>query len=93
MEFDFVIIFIEMVLHKPQVYRHLLFNTNLFTPPGSRNIERWGRWAKMCLLMILFDVYIKWSQIERHGSQIIVDGNFAATYIYLLIICSLGILA
>lgn len=25
-EHDYVIIFIDMLLHKPQVYRHLLFN-------------------------------------------------------------------
>lgn len=25
-EHDFIIIFIDMLLHKPQVYRHLLFN-------------------------------------------------------------------
>lgn len=79
-----------MVLHKPQVYRHLLLNTDLFTPAGSSSVERWGRWAKMCLLMILFDVYIKWSQIERHGTRIVIEGNFATTYLYLFLVCSLG---
>jgi hypothetical protein len=89
-EFDNVIILIEMVLHKPQVYRHLLFNTNLFTPPEAEKKTRWMRWFKLCVLMILFDVYIKWSQIERRNTVLANTDQFVSTYIYLLIICGLG---
>lgn len=79
-----------MVLHKPQVYRHLLYNTDLFTPPGASRWQRWSRWGKLCLLMILFDVYIKWSQIERRDVVLAEHGDFLTTYMYLFIICSLG---
>lgn len=92
-EFDNVIIFIEMVLHKPQVYRHLLFNTDLFTPPGASAWERWSRWSKLCLIMILFDVYIKWAQVERNNIVLADDGNFFTTYCYILVICSFGIIS
>lgn len=33
-EFDHVILFLDMVLHKPQVYRHLLFNRLKYTEHG-----------------------------------------------------------
>ncbi|KAG2183727.1 hypothetical protein INT43_006738, partial [Umbelopsis isabellina] len=37
-EYDYVIIFIDMLLHKPQAYRHLLFNR--ITYNDERSIER-----------------------------------------------------
>jgi len=91
-ELDKVALFIEMVLHKPQVYRHLLFNTDLFTPSGASAWEKWSRWGKLCLLMILFDVYIKWSQLERKNIHLASDGGggFLSTYMYLLAVCTIG---
>lgn len=89
-EFDYVIIFIEMVLHKPQVYRHLLFNTEMFTPVCAGRLQRWARWAKLCMLMVLFDVYIKWSQVERRDIVLATSSNFLSVYLYLVLICSLG---
>ncbi|CAI2174547.1 14427_t:CDS:2 [Funneliformis geosporum] len=43
-EHDFVIIFIDMLLHKPQVYRHLLFNRLEYRDHGidvTKCIETW----------------------------------------------------
>ncbi|KAK5467385.1 hypothetical protein LTS15_000357 [Exophiala xenobiotica] len=59
-EHDFVVLFIDLVLIKPQVYRHLLFNRlgrsdNKFDP----SILRLG------ILLVLFDVYITWARIEK----------------------------
>ncbi|KIX02472.1 uncharacterized protein Z518_08413 [Rhinocladiella mackenziei CBS 650.93] len=59
-EHDFVVLFIDLVLIKPQVYRHLLFNRlgrsdDKFDP----SILRLGT------LLILFDVYITWARIEK----------------------------
>ncbi|KAI9045832.1 sterol homeostasis protein ARV1 [Aspergillus affinis] len=59
-EYDFVVIFIDLVLIKPQVYRHLLFNRlggddNQF----DRSIVRLG------VLLLLFDVYLTWARIEK----------------------------
>ncbi|KAL2012547.1 hypothetical protein VTN00DRAFT_72 [Thermoascus crustaceus] len=62
-EHDFVVLFIDLVLIKPQVYRHLLFNRlgrddNKF----DRSIVRLG------ILLLLFDVYLTWARIERSSS-------------------------
>ncbi|KAF7715978.1 Uncharacterized protein PECH_004598 [Penicillium ucsense] len=68
-EYDFVVIFIDLVLIKPQVYRHLLFNRlgrddNLF----DRSIIRLG------VLLLLFDVYLTWARLEK-------DPSLATTFI------------
>ncbi|KAJ5970429.1 Arv1 protein [Penicillium vulpinum] len=62
-EYDFVVLFIDLVLIKPQVYRHLLFNRlgrddNQF----DRSIIRLG------ILLLLFDVYLTWARIEKDPS-------------------------
>ncbi|KAM0706016.1 hypothetical protein Q7P35_007376 [Cladosporium inversicolor] len=59
-EHDFVVLFIDLVLIKPQVYRHLLFNRlgredDRFDP----SIIRLG------VLLLLFDVYLTWARIEK----------------------------
>ncbi|KAJ5569605.1 Arv1 protein [Penicillium hispanicum] len=68
-EYDFVVIFIDLVLIKPQVYRHLLFNRlgrddNRF----DRSIIRLG------VLLLLFDVYLTWARLEK-------DPSLAAAFI------------
>ncbi|KIW19772.1 hypothetical protein PV08_00346 [Exophiala spinifera] len=67
-EHDFVVLFIDLVLIKPQVYRHLLFNRlgrsdNRLDP----SILRLG------ILLVLFDVYITWARIEK--SSTVNGGN------------------
>ncbi|KAG8629974.1 hypothetical protein KVT40_001593 [Elsinoe batatas] len=62
-EHDYVVIFIDLVLIKPQVYRHLLFNRighedGRFDP----SIIRLGT------LLLLFDVYLTWARIEKATS-------------------------
>ncbi|RAL61246.1 hypothetical protein DID88_010325 [Monilinia fructigena] len=62
-EHDFVVLFIDLVLIKPQVYRHLLHNTLMrehdqFDP----SIVRLG------ILLLLFDVYLTWARIEKQTS-------------------------
>ncbi|KAL5371601.1 hypothetical protein PMIN06_000768 [Paraphaeosphaeria minitans] len=59
-EHDFVVIFIDLVLIKPQVYRHLLFNKlGLEDDRFDRSIFRLGT------LLLLFDVYLTWARIEK----------------------------
>ncbi|OJD29572.1 arv1-like protein [Diplodia corticola] len=63
-EHDFVVLFIDLVLIKPQVYRHLLFNRlgredDRFDP----SIIRLG------ILLLLFDVYLTWARIEKAAPQ------------------------
>ncbi|KAL2429986.1 hypothetical protein ABEF95_013706 [Exophiala dermatitidis] len=69
-EHDFVVLFIDLVLIKPQVYRHLLFNRlgradDKFDP----SILRLG------ILLILFDVYITWARIERTSAATSAGGS------------------
>lgn len=99
-EHDFVVLFIDLVLIKPQVYRHLLHNTLMkdedeFAP----SIIRLG------ILLLLFDVYLTWARIER---QSVPDGGDNPTlngfgrlaswpivcqYLFFLLLCTLSTLA
>ncbi|KAF4125304.1 lipid intermediate transporter [Geosmithia morbida] len=61
-EHDFVVLFIDLVLIKPQVYRHLLHNSLM--RDGDRfdpSIIRLG------VLLLLFDVYLTWARIEKQA--------------------------
>ncbi|KAF2013064.1 Arv1-like protein [Aaosphaeria arxii CBS 175.79] len=59
-EHDFVVLFIDLVLIKPQVYRHLLFNRlGREDDKFDRSIFRLG------VLLLLFDVYLTWARIEK----------------------------
>ncbi|KAF1361189.1 ARV1-like protein [Lizonia empirigonia] len=59
-EHDFVVLFIDLVLIKTQVYRHLLFNRlGRDDSKFDRSILRLG------ILLLLFDVYLTWARIEK----------------------------
>ncbi|KAF4582923.1 Arv1-like family protein [Ophiocordyceps camponoti-floridani] len=59
-EHDFIVLFIDLVLIKPQVYRHLLHNTLMRELDGfDPSIIRLG------VLLLLFDVYLTWARIEK----------------------------
>ncbi|KAK9452596.1 Arv1-like family-domain-containing protein [Dipodascopsis uninucleata] len=60
-EHDSVLIFIDLVLIKPQVYRHLTFN-RLSISPHLQSAVR-----KMFILITLFDVYLTWARVEKVG--------------------------
>ncbi|KAL4964101.1 sterol homeostasis protein ARV1 [Aspergillus stella-maris] len=90
-EYDFVVIFIDLVLIKPQVYRHLLFNRlesddHKFDP----SITRLG------VLLLLFDVYLTWARIEKSPS---IESTFLSRapiiiqYLFFLTLNALATLA
>ncbi|KAF2684344.1 Arv1-like protein [Lentithecium fluviatile CBS 122367] len=59
-EHDYVVLFIDLVLIKPEVYRHLLFNRlGREDDKFDRSILRLG------ILLLLFDVYLTWARIEK----------------------------
>ncbi|KAL8677749.1 MAG: hypothetical protein Q9186_005859 [Xanthomendoza sp. 1 TL-2023] len=58
-EHDYIVLFIDLVLVKPQVYRHLLFNRL-----GRDNDELDPSITRLGTLLLLFDVYLTWSRIE-----------------------------
>ncbi|PWY73574.1 hypothetical protein BO70DRAFT_319771 [Aspergillus heteromorphus CBS 117.55] len=87
-EYDFVVIFIDLVLIKPQVYRHLLFNRlggddNQF----DRSIIRLG------ILLLLFDVYLTWARIEKSPSLATTFLSRAPIIVQYLFFLSLNALA
>ncbi|KAK1759393.1 Arv1-like family-domain-containing protein [Echria macrotheca] len=104
-EHDFVVLFIDLVLIKPQVYRHLLHNTLMkdedeFAP----SIIRLG------ILLLLFDVYLTWARIERQSTPTTdntapenpdLSTNFGRLaqqpivyqYLFFLLLCTLSTLA
>ncbi|EMD88219.1 hypothetical protein COCC4DRAFT_175088 [Bipolaris maydis ATCC 48331] len=59
-EHDFVVLFIDLVLIKAEVYRHLLFNRL------ERGDDRFDRSIlRLGILLLLFDVYLTWARIEK----------------------------
>ncbi|KAI8066861.1 Arv1-like family-domain-containing protein [Gongronella butleri] len=86
-EHDFVIIFIDMLLLKPQVYRHLLFNR---ISQKGKGIE--SNVLRFAILLILFEVYIKWFRLEQcctHSDSAFVQRPLYYQYIYILSLCVL----
>lgn len=87
-EHDFVVLFIDLVLVKPQVYRHLLFNRlsrddDEFDP----SITRLGT------LLLLFDVYLTWSHIESFPPSVTANSPIPTLpvilqYAFYLFLCA-----
>ncbi|KAJ1928582.1 hypothetical protein IWQ60_001915 [Tieghemiomyces parasiticus] len=88
-EHDAVLIFIDMMLHKPQVYRHLLFNRQIF-----QEGETSASTIKLTILLILFDVYIKWFRFEKMDIEeqpnFFYNQAFYVQYICILLMSVLG---
>ncbi|KAJ3364820.1 sterol homeostasis protein [Allomyces javanicus] len=77
-ECDAVLVAIDMLLHKPQVYRHVLFNRR--GRAGQPELPRHGvdlRVARFGLLVVLFDVYTRLLRMEKAASAVGVDGSVA----------------
>ncbi|KAI8047862.1 Arv1 protein [Syncephalis plumigaleata] len=86
-ELDFVIIFIDLLLHKPQVYRHLLFNRLEYRDHGFHPSV-----VKLGVLLVLFDVYIRWYRLEQYYAETVQTFfSFSAftQYFYLLLLCTI----
>ena len=69
-EHDFVVLFIDLVLIKPQVYRHLLHNTLMGSRDGGEGGDDDGfapSIVRLGVLLLLFDVYLTWARIEKQA--------------------------
>ncbi|KAF2721411.1 ARV1-like protein [Polychaeton citri CBS 116435] len=72
-EHDFVVLFIDLVLIKPQVYRHLLYNRL------SREDDRLDpSILRLAVLLLMFDVYLTWARIEKASPALPNAGQDAA---------------
>jgi len=81
-EHDYVIIFMDLLLHKKQVYRHLLFNKLEYVDSGMQPGIK-----KLAILLILFDVYIKWLKLEN-----IPKIHVLTHYFYILLVCTIELI-
>ncbi|KAL8803703.1 MAG: hypothetical protein Q9182_003035 [Xanthomendoza sp. 2 TL-2023] len=87
-EHDYIVLFIDLVLVKPRVYRHLLFNRL-----GRDNDERDPSITRLGTLLLLFDVYLKWSRIETLPPQMTASSRIPhlpilLQYVFYLIFCA-----
>ncbi|KAJ1819459.1 sterol homeostasis protein [Coemansia sp. RSA 2599] len=90
-EHDVIIVFIDMLLHKPQVYRHLLVNKLEF-----RKAYMEKNASKLGILLILFSVYIDWFRLEEGGrlrgqSELLFGKQhpFALQYLFILVLSAI----
>lgn len=88
-EHDGVIIVIDLLLLKPQAYRHMVFNVLSTTKDGDVLHEKTKR---MWLLITLFDVYMTWARAEKsyppsEVNRYILTLPVLAQYIVFLIYC------
>ncbi|KAL7325818.1 hypothetical protein PS15p_208252 [Mucor circinelloides] len=73
-----------MLLHKPQVYRHLLFNRITEQDGVEPHVFRFA------ILLILFEVYIKWFRLERYYTDYdtkFIEQPLYYQYLYILTLC------
>lgn len=61
-EFEILLVFIEMQLLRPEVYRHVLFNR---FSPAILSREAW----RFLLLCLILDTYTRWSQFKSTDSK------------------------
>lgn len=100
-EHDFVVLFIDLVLIKPQVYRHLLHNTLM------REHDRFDpSIIRLGILLLLFDVYLTWARIEKQTSSNspanetnntnflrLAQQPIVFQYVFFLVLCALSTLS
>ncbi|KAJ3305793.1 sterol homeostasis protein [Kappamyces sp. JEL0829] len=60
LEFDLVVIFIDLVLLKKAAYRHMIFNRIPYDTLGLNDSI-----VRLAILLNLFEVYMKWFQMEK----------------------------
>ncbi|KAK0672267.1 Arv1-like family-domain-containing protein [Cercophora samala] len=105
-EHDFVVLFIDLVLIKPQVYRHLLHNTlmNTSSDPDNNNnnpesVKKEDAFApsiiRLGVLLLLFDVYLTWARIERQSADTegLAERPIVTQYVFFLLLCTLTTLS
>ncbi|ORY41236.1 hypothetical protein BCR33DRAFT_342640 [Rhizoclosmatium globosum] len=83
-ENDTIVVFIDMVLMKKPVFRHLLHNRLQYNSLGiNMNV------SKLAVILILFEVYVKWFTLEKyHGkADFMATESIYKQYLYILSLC------
>lgn len=74
-EFDNVIVFLDILLLKPQAYRHLAYNVVEDAIFSNRDeltssfLYRYKSLMRYCVLAILFEVYLIWAYEEKNSTH------------------------
>ncbi|KAL7270994.1 hypothetical protein RUND412_006281 [Rhizina undulata] len=94
-EHDFVVLFIDLVLIKPQVYRHLLFNR--LGREDDKFDVRVPSILRLGILLLLFDVYLTWARIEKEAPlenatgasawNVLTRQPIVVQYLFFLLLC------
>lgn len=62
MEVDMMYLFLEVFLQKEQVYRHILFNSQIYLAGKSRLAV-----LRLLIALVVFDAYAQWVLVESHA--------------------------
>lgn len=88
-EYDNVLLFLDILLSKPQAYRHLCYNaieTRMTLVPGVKNCQTpigldfkrfmtmFGQLIRLIVIMILFEVYLLWAYEEKKSQHSLTMG-------------------
>ncbi|KAI9209577.1 Arv1 protein [Polychytrium aggregatum] len=86
-ENELLIVLIDMILLKPEAYRHLLFNRIRYENQGwNTDLLKFG------VVLILFEVYVKWYNLQHRLPLEYTAHELAREYAYMIFICASEIL-
>ncbi|CAH6719048.1 protein Arv1p [[Candida] jaroonii] len=84
-EYDNVLLFLDLVLVKPQAYRHVCYNVmenqmaiegvkkgQTSTVTMTQKFQMFGNLARFIVMMILFEVYLSWAYEEKKPTHSII---------------------
>lgn len=86
-EYDNVILFLDLLLLKPQAYRHLAYNV-VESELRDNDHSQWriGRYRKLLRLItmtILFEVYIVWAYEERNPTHSVLMSSILSNPVHI----------
>lgn len=100
-EYDRVLLFIDILLLKPQAYRHLAFNLTeeqLLANLNGPRTRKYNLVFRLFMVFILFDVYLVWAHEERKPThtpamQTVLSQAVYVQYLFFIVrlLCETGI--
>lgn len=92
-EFDNVIIFLDLLLLRPQAYRHVAFNIveeSIFKLGTQGRFTKYRKLVRFIVLSILFEVYLKWAYEEKSETHTLLKSQvlgWLPVWQYLFFVC------
>ncbi|ODV97937.1 hypothetical protein PACTADRAFT_427 [Pachysolen tannophilus NRRL Y-2460] len=88
-EYDKVLLFIDLILLKPQAYKHLVYNTNLINTTVIAK-QNYKAIIRILILINLFEVYLNWAYEEINFSEsnnaiILNNDNVILQYLFFIV--------